>query len=560
MSTHDKVPWLHFAGAVCLVLAWLLPNHYPPWTSFYNESCAAIGLAFFVAGSRTNAGARLPASFWLIGMVALLPWAQWAAGQFPYVGDAWLSSLYLGALALAVGAGYLSSADRSLPHSLAWACLAGGLVSSYLALAQSVQLTGLGIWVLDSFDGMRPYANLGQPNNLATLIGFGFAGLLLLRASGRVTAAPAVAMAAVMILGVAVTQSRTALLYGPVCIAALWLWRRRQQVVLTRLRVVAAVTAAQWLVMYLWPAFQSSMMMAASTSLAQREGRTIRFLVWPVLVDAMSSRPWAGFGWNQVGAAELSAVDRHPPATELYLQAHNILLDLAISCGYPLAALLTIGIGYWLFTRVRSVRTHEGAAGMLVIFMFGLHAMLELPHHYAYFLIPVGLWAGIVEKDVVARAWASARWLWPTALLCAAGTWTIWIDYPRFEEEFRLVRFEGARIRTTANPEPMPSNPAFSSLTAFLAQARRAPSKGMTDTELRAMRDSVERYPYAASLKRYAIALFLNGRADEARHEFLQIRQLYGPKSYRLYRKELSNDIAADGLVDLEAFERSLPE
>ena len=560
MSSASTAIILRVLGIACLALAWLIPNHYPPWGSFYTESCAAIALTFlFLAASIELGVQRLPRAFWLIVALAVMPWIQLLTGLLTYVGDAWVASLYLSALAIAIATGWVrDSKGISLSMPLAFACLAGGLISSVLALTQSAHMTGLGIWALDALDGMRPYANLAQPNNLATLVGFGFASLLFLFERSKISAVGALAVAVPMLLGIVVTQSRTALLYGPLCLLALWLWARRGVVLRIRLRAVAALTVAQWLITYYWPAVQSAMLMAASTSLEQREARTIRFLVWPVLVDALSTRPWFGFGWLQVGAAELSAADRHPPATELYLHSHNVLLDLAIFCGYPLAIVITALLTYWFVSRLRHARSAEAITGMLVVIMFGAHAMLELPHHYAYFLIPVGLWVGVVERDFAARTWLSARWMWAVALLALVGTGVLWADYPRLEEEFRLVRFEGARIQTQAALDEVPANPALSSLTAFLTQARREPTRGMSTVELEAMRDSVDRYPYAASLKRYAIALSLNGRPDEARFMFLQIRQIYGQKPYALYQRELRDDIA-EGKVDYATLALSLP-
>ena len=48
---------LEAVAACAASLAWLIPNHYPPWASFYNEAAMLLALAAFtasvVAGRRT---------------------------------------------------------------------------------------------------------------------------------------------------------------------------------------------------------------------------------------------------------------------------------------------------------------------------------------------------------------------------------------------------------------------------------------------------------------------------------------------------------------------------
>ena len=66
---------------------------------------------------------------------------------------------------------------------------------------------------------------------------------------------------------------------------------------------------------------------------------------------------------------------------------------------------LAAGLAAWrgaavlVLSRAWRIGSVESAAGMLVIGFIGVHSLVELPHHYLYFLIPAGLWAGIVERE-----------------------------------------------------------------------------------------------------------------------------------------------------------------
>src|SRR5436190_20684495 len=90
---------------LAMVLAWLIPNHYPPWASVYNDGAMAIALAFFLAWLAPrllDRTASVAVSAWFIVAVAALPWLQFASGLLVYSGDALIASAYLLALALSI--------------------------------------------------------------------------------------------------------------------------------------------------------------------------------------------------------------------------------------------------------------------------------------------------------------------------------------------------------------------------------------------------------------------------------------------------------------------------
>ena len=457
-------------GLVCLTLAWLVPNHYPPWNSFYNESCAALGLFFLVlALGRDWLGRSSPALMWGVAAVVLVPVLQWTTGQLAFSGDAVVAALYLLGFATAVGTGH------------AWAAR---FTDCRCVAVYRPDFRKLAVEPPGADDGAQyrrtgpvragfvvryaPARDLGQPNNLATLIGMGVLGIMLLYEQRRLGAVAATATLGVLLVGAALTQSRTALLFGPAVLVGYLFFRRREVALNIRPAVIGIAVAAQWVLAWSWPWLQGVLLLNSTESLAQRSAGSVRFQVWPILFDALSQVPWRGFGWLQVGAAELASADRYPPVGEMWMHGHNLFFELVIWCGYPVGILLSAGIVWWYASRLHRLRSKEAAIGMLLVSIFGLHAMLELPYHYAYFLIPVGLWIGQVEFDAKAGL-LPASWLGlaPPAvafLLMLA----VWRDYPAVEEDYRLMRFEHLRIGSLRATEPAPNAPFLSSLTAFL--------------------------------------------------------------------------------------------
>jgi O-antigen ligase len=556
---------------MCLGLAWLIPNHYPPWNSFYNESATVLALLLlFLALARATliASLRMPGVACGAALAAVIPWLQHVSGLLIFSSDAWASSAYLLGLATAVAAGYAwaHSGARASATLLCSTTLAASVVSSLFAVVQGLEVGIFRPWVLDAVPGMRVYANLAQPNNLATVLGFGALSLLLLREQRHISLGTGALLLAVLILGAGLTKSRTALLFGPVILLGLFYAKRKGVELRTPLKTIVLATACHWLLAWCLPAIQKLLLLETGVSLSQRSlgaapgpgSESVRLQMWEILSGALADSPWAGHGWLQVGAAQLQVADRYPHVEGLWLHGHNLFVDLLVWCGYPLGLLLCVAIIYWFVSRAVRVSTVEGVIGMLMISVLGVHAMLELPHHYAYFLIPAGLWIGMVEFSIGARGWLSYKWAWlPAGLTLALGL-ALWKDYPALEEDFRLMRFETLRIGTVRAAQPAPDAPFLSSLTAFLRFTRTTPVAGMSDTELADMADVVKRYPYAPSMSTLAIALALNGRSDEARTLFIKIRHIHGEVLYRKMKRDLRQQID-DGQTALVPLERSLP-
>jgi hypothetical protein len=555
-SPVGRLAWSLVYAAV--TLAWLIPNHYPPWTSYYNEASMVVGLVVLTVVVWTSRGSgSVPRSAWFVVGVALIPWLQFGIGVLHYSGDAFIASAYVVSLAVAIAAAHRSAeaAPSRLALLLSFAALTAAVVSAVFAVSQTLQLASWGIWADLTTTDSRAGGNLAQANNFATLLGLGAAGAMYLYERRRLPRVLAFAMVGLLVLAGAFTQSRVSLALGPMFTAALWLLRARGVATRTSLAFVAVLTLLHWTLMFSAPSILIALFGEAPATLVSRGVATPRYQMWGMLLEAVRLRPWQGYGWLQVGAAELAVVDGHPPVNELWLQGHDVFIELVVWCGWPIGLLLSGALLFWYVTRLSRVKSIEAAVGMLAISAVGLHALVELPHHYAYFLVPAGLWAGIVEQDEGAMTTAGARWLMAPAVAALAIFMGIALTYPAVEEDFRLVRFEGARIGNVHASEPAPDAPLLSTLTSFLRFARTVPRTGMSEAQLAEMAASTKRYPYAASLARYASALALNGHPNEASRTFVKIRYIYGDKTYVRFRDDLRDKVAQGqaGLATLDA-------
>ena len=543
-----------------MVAAWVIPNHYQPWASFYNDAAMIVALFLLALAVPHRERQGVPIVGLAVAAVSVVPWVQWAGGLVMFSGDAWVSSLYLFALGLALAVGHSTARrePRDFAALLAVALLTGGLASSVMALVQSLGTLGPGLWLFEVKAGGRAVANLAQPNNLASLIALAVIGVWLLFEQRRIGAVAAWSLLLLLLIGLTTAASRTSLLFVPAAAVVYGLARRQGLRWRAPAGALVAVLALQLLLAWAWPVLSEGLLLAVPDGVAAHGLQTTRTAVWWSLIDALRLAPWQGYGWLQTGTAQLAVAEHHPPVGELWLHGHNVLLELLVWCGWPLGLALGLGLLGWFASRLRRMPSPEAALGMVLVAVFGVHTMLELPHHYAFFLIPVGLWVGLVEQQRGSRPLGGPAAAWAlggaTAALALAIAW----DYRRVEADFWLMRFESRGIGTVRAAEPAPHAPFLSGLTAFLASTRAPVAAGMTPLQMQTLQTIVSRYPYSSGLYSLASALALNQRLPEALQVMDKLRHIHGERRYQQLRRSLEQQVA-DGQTGLSALAAALP-
>ncbi len=513
--------WL-VAWACALSWCWLLPNHYPPWPAFHMETWAAAALLPMAAAVLWRTRDEMRMSVLAVGVLGLsvMPWLQYAAGMIPFAGTAWMAFAYLVGLALAilVGQRWEWSSPAQLGDGLFMAIGIAALMSVGLQLHQWLQLDLMDIWLMGNAYG-RPFANFGQPNQLGTLLLWGI--LALSWGASRAYIRPVVMVVATVYLlfGLALTASRTAWVGVVLLVLATWYWRA-----LWPWRSAPWIATALALCFFAFvriiPLMTNALLLSSvegELEALERLSSDIRPQAWALFLDAIRQRPWFGYGWNQVVTAHLAVAVDHPPLRMLFSQSHNLFLDLLLWCGIPLGLAISGLLISWIWRRFRAIQDPASALMFLLVMVVGNHAMLELPLHYAYFLLPVGLVMGALDSRLYGRVgtfrqrWlASALWLGSVVLLAV-----IVRDYARIEASYQVLRFEWANIRTKASREPPPVL-VIDQLRDLIAISRFEPHSGLSVEQLVWMRHVASLNPSPGVIHKLAAALVWNGQPDEA--------------------------------------------
>ena len=158
---------------------------------------------------------------------------------------------------------------------------------------------------------------------------------------------------------------------------------------------------------------------------------------------------------------------------------------------------------------------------LLVMFVLavGLHAMLELPIHHAYFLLPLGLVVGVIDirlqnTQVFFSNFKSTILIWLVATLLFA---VIVRDYFLVEESYNELRLEKSRVLSKVQRLP-PDVLLLTQLRDFIILARLQPSPPMTIEQVEWIRKVALTYPNPPNLLKLATALALKGQTLEAQN------------------------------------------
>ncbi|QEW05941.1 PglL family O-oligosaccharyltransferase [Nitrincola iocasae] len=527
-------------AAIFFVISILLPNHYLPWLAAYQEFSSFFYLILLLLFSVLFLK-KLKITSVIVFFIVLsaLPLIQHLFGIIFFIGDAWIVTAYLLFFAISVLVGFnlfhsdIESKKIIVIVSVLFIFVA--IISTWISLWQWLMLPG-SIWIADMPIGGRPFANMGQPNNLATLLCLGLGGVYYLYDRKYLNAISCSFLTFFIIIGIVLTQSRTP------WISAFWVFgvfgyfnlRFSQLPDNFRLSFKWVVC---WVLIYFLLVvslpFVSDFLMISNIDLLDRAKSMERLEMYLQFFTAIVNGPFWGYGWNQITVAQVNITSAYPvPIPTQY--THNFLLDLLVWNGPFIGSILIVFLGVWFFYLACNVYNKESFFALISICFVLTHAMLEYPHAYAFFIFPVGILLGGLHSEtnpaVVSSVSKVHGFIFVFFLFFLFSV--VWSEYRVVEENNRVLRFEIAKIGRDRTKDYVPDVFILTQLKAFHEFARMDPVSGMSHRDIDFMRRVVYRYPYPSILYRYALALKLNDERDKSEFYLKILKDLHGDDKY----------------------------
>ena len=530
VSNYKDVPVSALWGtlaALLIAIAWLLPNHSFPWTTFHSDAWIFVVLGGLgaLALARSLHKVSLYASNIFSFFAVLIPLVQFFFDQLPLMGLAVIAALYTLGFVLAQIAGQQWQEWQPMLFgniffgAVGIACIAsvGIQIYQWAGLARESGMTD--IWIL-GFDGSRPFANLGQPNQLSTLLLWGLLACVWGLLINRLNVVVVISLSGFITLGLVLAQSRAALIGLVIFLLSCFFWRPfKKNPVLKYFAVAVGVFYSVYSLLI--PGLSHFLLLEADSSMKGRFQSELRPAAWKMFFDAVGEHPWLGFGWNQVMPAHLLVGHRHPDVGNLFGNTHNLFLDFFVWSGIPLGVLLSVGLIIWMISAARKVVNAEDAVYFMSITVVLVHAMFEFPLHYAYFLIPTGFFVGLLNTNLNIFPINFSNKA-STSIVCTGYVFGILLllivmrDYFLVETSTEIVRFEKSHVKT--------KEPAKSPDVLLLDQLREQIHFFIDEPQINSQRIDLQRaevvtttFPSRYNIMKTITLLVLNGHHKEAK-------------------------------------------
>jgi O-antigen ligase len=511
--------------SVGMSFSWLIPIHKNPWATFYSELFAALIVIPFVIWSLVKLRSSVKLDCLSIGflVVSFFPLIQSACNIFTFSAEAPIVSLYLLGFACAIL--FSRRIEEQVPIKLAEALFASlvisSLISTALAIAQVFRLDW-GSLVAAIPAGGRPVANVGQPNELSTLLIWGLIGIWYVNLRQNLSALITILLAAILLIGIASTQSRTGwLAVSLILFAGLFSpfksKTNKYNLTFIGLGIWFFVLVTFWNKLISVTSDAQSLTLEAQLSVGKRPD------MWAMMFDGIKHKPWFGYGWNQGRLVQLGELENYSHLKIGVQHAHNIILDLLVWNGIPIGLTLVTLLFAWFIWQIKKIRTFQSYLIMVALGVFLLHSMLELPHTKMFFLVPVALMMGLLNaSSKLPSIFSIHRFLFLIFVGVLGGYLILMgIEYSNIEAQLVSYQMRAARIGKL-NPIPEPKIVILTGLQSALQNLRIEPRANMNEDDLERLRLTANRYPFDVTFLKYAKASALNGRKDISKKVLLR--------------------------------------
>lgn len=529
---------------LALLLAYLFPFHLLPWTTFYNEWLFAVGvglgLVWVVAHGQVRLSHLVPWGLVLL-FVALHALAMPVFPQMQLAfGAIFLMFGVVGWMAYNLGLNLRGTWWFNAVLAMVWLA---AMVSAVVALLQWSGVVSGANWdpgfILYSEGGGRVSSNIGQANNLGTLLvlGLGVVGFAWHQYPQRslLWRAAALLSVALLVLGVYFSGSRSAtlnLILWPVLFFVWARWRRAQWSWLALLPValLGVLRLAMPPIIEWWGLFPV------------QEARSIvsdgnRPRLWMMLLVAIGEQPLLGHGFGAVANAHLRLSPEFGAFDFTIAQhAHNTVLDMWAIFGLPLGTLIVGGV-VWMWVRawLKSQSVAEQFIWLMATAML-VHAMLEYPLHYGFFFWLLCLLLGALGakewKVLNIRHAVPASMAWLAVFMAVAVP--VWHAYVQTESLYTAYRQRG----------PEPTHQLLKALPPTLGRALypepyerlRWVTRPMDDVltlpdeEMAALERQASWYPLPTLGWRMAFAQAARGNVDQATWWAERMCRMFDPR------------------------------
>ncbi|QIE22625.1 PglL family O-oligosaccharyltransferase [Caballeronia sp. SBC2] len=536
----------YFSFAVlCLALTipFAVVNHTYPIPTFYAEFSAlglflalGGGMALIVRLSEPRVPFATPVIALMPLVLGLLLVAQTVVLPVSQPSMNWLGGGYLLASFIAVHTGYGFVRAGLAEKALRWgaaALIVGGLFAVFCQVVQLFHMEAKFSPFVVAYNvaiERRPFGNMAQANHLATYIAFATAGALYLVQTRRLPMIIWLVLSAIFSAGLALTVSRGPWLQmGVIVVGGFWMALIQGRSTLAddpdgpASRAVPSKARA-WLIPVVllvlffavnaairWANLRFQLELGQSAAERMQDANQIapRLALWKYGWTMFLTHPLLGVGWGEFPLHQFEFV-RELGGVEIANNSHDIFIDLLAKTGLLGMAIVLFSVVCWLVRVLRAPHTPARIFALSLLGVLMMHALVEYPQQYMFYLMPAMLIFGLLETRPV--RWVSRPFSYGLyvvlVVLGLASLYPILRDYNRSE-----VLYYGSQPAEQYSADP---SFLFGAWGEYGAATLLPMNSQDLATKLVMHRKALALLPGETVLRRYAVLQALAGQSQDA--------------------------------------------
>jgi O-antigen ligase len=536
----------YFSLAVlCLALTipFAVVNHTYPIPTFYAEFSALAlflalggGMALFVRLSEPRVPFATPVIALMPLVLGLLLVAQTVVLPVSQPSMNWLGGGYLLASFIAVHTGYGFVRAGLGEKVLRWgaaALIVGGVFAVFCQVVQLFHMESKFSPFVVAYNvtiERRPFGNMAQANHLATYIAFATAGALYLVQTRRLPMTVWFVLSAIFSAGLALTVSRGPWLQmGVIVVAGLWMAfiqgratvaddpdgpashaaRSKTRAWLIPIVLLVLFFAVNAAIRWANLRFQLELGQSAAERMQDANQIAPRLALWKYGWTMFLTHPLLGVGWGEFPLHQFEFV-RELGGVEIANNSHDIFIDLLAKTGLLGMAIVLFSVVCWLVRVLRAPHTPARIFALSLLGVLMMHALVEYPQQYMFYLMPAMLIFGLLETRPV--RWVSRSFSYGLyvvlVVLGLASLYPILRDYNRSE-----VLYYGSQPAEQYRADP---SFLFRAWGEYGAATLLPMNSQDLATKLAMHRQALALLPGETVLRRYAVLQALAGQSQDA--------------------------------------------
>jgi len=514
-------------------LSILNPVHTQPWAGFFSEFFCFVAF-WMLLPIFLNKKIKIPIILTPLLLISFIPLVQFNLGQVFFFSNSFFSSIYLFCFWLAIVVGFnFSLKNRSIldiRNFLSIFFILVGFASSVFAIMQWLGLSNNSTFIM-SLSGSRPYANMAQPNHLATFLCMGIFSCWYLFEKNKLNKYVLIGICIFFIFIISLTQSRTAWMILIIAIFFLIFSIRKFE---CRLSYKFLFFLVFIFIIFSFSTPYLNKFLSLYFNVVQANGiigRALevngRLVIWDQMLHAIIQKPWFGYGWNQTTSAQYNVIE-YIHGHEWVTSSHNLILDILVWCGIPLGLFVIFYLFFLYVNMLVNIKKSDDIFCILIVSAVAMHSLLEFPIYYSYFFIPIGLLVGDLLKEE-----KNDCFLVKPAILCLIFIFGIGAMVGVFRDYLRINdNLFAGKLHAMGNLRAeveLPYHLCFFDF--FDARARWLalyPEKIVSKRQLVDAQKMVKTYLKPYDLYKYAQLLAFNGYKKDALQQLKILKILYG--------------------------------